>query len=232
MALGEPLDTVIELPPIKELAHHYIEQMKSLQPEGPYYLMGLSFGGIVAYEMAQQLLAQGQQVGILALFDSHIIPDYLSPRPWPQRIKILGQLGFKELWQRLLSKLERWNSQQMVKQLTTDQTSNLAYSPHIHNAEVNCQLIDQYQPQSYPEEVILFQAQDDIYVNHITRLAATEWPAYAKKLKVYEISGNHTGILVEPNVQHLAAYLKVEIDQTLAAQTQQENSTEFITQRS
>jgi len=40
------------------------------QPEGPYYLGGASFGGLVAFEMAQQLHAMGHQVGLLALLDT------------------------------------------------------------------------------------------------------------------------------------------------------------------
>jgi amino acid adenylation domain-containing protein len=59
-----PLFTTIE-----EMAAHYIEAMKTIQPEGPYFLGGWSFGAIVAYEMAQQLLAQGQKVSQLLLLD-------------------------------------------------------------------------------------------------------------------------------------------------------------------
>jgi thioesterase domain-containing protein len=54
---------------LPEVAQHYIQAMRTLQPQGPYYLVGYSFGGIVAFEMAQQLLAQGQSVGLLALLD-------------------------------------------------------------------------------------------------------------------------------------------------------------------
>lgn len=52
------------------MAAQYIEEVKKVQPEGPYYLVGHSFGGIMAYEMAQQLYAQGDTVGLLGLFDS------------------------------------------------------------------------------------------------------------------------------------------------------------------
>jgi thioesterase domain-containing protein len=55
---------------VEDLAAHYIETLKTVQPEGPYILGGWSFGGIVAYEMAQQLVAQGQKVSHLLLLDS------------------------------------------------------------------------------------------------------------------------------------------------------------------
>ena len=55
---------------VEEMASHYIKEICTVQPEGPYLLGGLSFGGIMAYEMAQQLQAQGQKVGLLVLFDT------------------------------------------------------------------------------------------------------------------------------------------------------------------
>jgi amino acid adenylation domain-containing protein len=56
---------------IEEIAAYYLEQVRGLQPQGPYYFGGFCFAGIVAYEMAGQLQAQGEQVGMLALIDSY-----------------------------------------------------------------------------------------------------------------------------------------------------------------
>src|SRR5439155_4504057 len=56
---------------IDEMAAHYLEEIRSLQPEGPYLLGGYCMGGTIAFEMAQQLHAEGQQVGLLALFDTY-----------------------------------------------------------------------------------------------------------------------------------------------------------------
>ena len=49
---------------IPEMAERYIQEIKRVQPEGPYRIGGYSFGGLVAYEMAQQLEAQGRGGGI------------------------------------------------------------------------------------------------------------------------------------------------------------------------
>ncbi|MGK7942437.1 MAG: amino acid adenylation domain-containing protein [Crocosphaera sp.] len=54
---------------VEEMAAHYIQVIRSVQPEGPYRLGGHSFGGRVAFEMAQQLQKQGEVVEILAIFD-------------------------------------------------------------------------------------------------------------------------------------------------------------------
>ena len=56
---------------VEAMAHHYLKEMRALQPDGPYYLLGGSFGGLVAFEMAQQLRAQGREVALLALLDTY-----------------------------------------------------------------------------------------------------------------------------------------------------------------
>jgi thioesterase domain-containing protein len=60
----EPPHTCVE-----EMVAHYIREIRSLQPEGPYYLGGYCFGAIVAFEMAQQLNRQGHEVALLASFN-------------------------------------------------------------------------------------------------------------------------------------------------------------------
>ena len=54
---------------VEDMAAHYIEGIKSVQPKGPYLLGGHSFGGIVAFETAQQLQKQGHEVALLAILD-------------------------------------------------------------------------------------------------------------------------------------------------------------------
>jgi thioesterase domain-containing protein len=56
---------------VKEMAAHYVEEICSLQPEGPYHLCGFSLGGLIAYETAQQLKRQRKSVAVLALLDTN-----------------------------------------------------------------------------------------------------------------------------------------------------------------
>ncbi len=76
---------------ISEMASVYVNEMRDLQPEGPYYLAGLSAGGLIAFEMAQVLQAQGQQVAMLALIDPHA-PGY--PRLLPVVPRLLSLLPY------------------------------------------------------------------------------------------------------------------------------------------
>ena len=59
-----PPDTSVEA-----MAERYIHEIQQRQPTGPYYLAGHCFGGVVAFEMAKQLQAQGQEIGLLAMLD-------------------------------------------------------------------------------------------------------------------------------------------------------------------
>ena len=58
---------------MEEMAAEYVAAVREIQPQGPYLLGGWSAGGLVALEMAQQLLAQGEPIHMLALLDT--IPE-------------------------------------------------------------------------------------------------------------------------------------------------------------
>ncbi|MEI7941245.1 MAG: alpha/beta fold hydrolase, partial [Verrucomicrobiota bacterium] len=63
---------------VEEMAAHYVKEIVSFQPEGPFYLAGYSMGGVIAFEVAQQLQRLGRRVALLALLDSGPI----GATPW------------------------------------------------------------------------------------------------------------------------------------------------------
>jgi acetoacetyl-CoA synthetase len=63
---------------IEEMAHFYLEALKEFQPRGPYILIGYSFGGLVALEMAQRLSEEGSEIGLLVLIDAYPHPGFMS----------------------------------------------------------------------------------------------------------------------------------------------------------
>jgi acetoacetyl-CoA synthetase len=62
------------------MASTYVEVIRLVQPRGPYAIAGYSFGGLVAFEMARRLSAEGERVDTLALIDSYLNPACLSTR--------------------------------------------------------------------------------------------------------------------------------------------------------
>ena len=87
---------------IPSMAAYYVRQMRQVQPQGPYFLGGYSFGGVVAFEMAHQLFAVDQEVALLVLFDSS---DYkIPPRRYPLVERIQSDLqsqGFRLLGEKM-----------------------------------------------------------------------------------------------------------------------------------
>ncbi|MFB9371364.1 non-ribosomal peptide synthetase [Kitasatospora albolonga] len=83
---------------IEEMAKDYLEQLRRVQPEGPYQLLGWSYGGAVAHEMACQLRSAGEEVALLAMLDGYPpIPDQLrewSPEDGTTLAALLGTLGY------------------------------------------------------------------------------------------------------------------------------------------
>jgi nonribosomal peptide synthetase DhbF len=80
---------------LQEMVADYLDQIRTIQPAGPYHLLGWSFGGLVAYSLASHLQFQGEQVALLALLDAYP-PDPEVP---------CDVLGEQELIQELLKDL-------------------------------------------------------------------------------------------------------------------------------
>ncbi|WP_437081354.1 amino acid adenylation domain-containing protein [Streptomyces sp. enrichment culture] len=66
---------------VREMAEDYIRQIRSVRPSGPYHLLGWSFGGVVAHEMAVRLRSEGEQVATLALLDAYPAQGTGTPLP-------------------------------------------------------------------------------------------------------------------------------------------------------
>jgi thioesterase domain-containing protein len=64
---------------IDEIARYNIKVIQSVQPEGPYFLGGMCFGAVVAFEMAHQLINLGQDTAFVGLFDARNIPAQKTP---------------------------------------------------------------------------------------------------------------------------------------------------------
>lgn len=84
------------LPDVRELARLYLNAIRSRQPDGPYRLVGFSFGGVVAYEVAHQLRTLGQEVELLAVLDSD------APGPPVARSRLQATVRKLKLWARRL----------------------------------------------------------------------------------------------------------------------------------
>jgi thioesterase domain-containing protein/acyl carrier protein len=199
---------VLSLPAIEELASHYIDEMRKFQPEGPYFLMGHSFGGVVAYEMAQQLTAKGEMLGLLALFDSYI-SDGGSTRatPW-QVLSNIRRMGGSELLRRAQRKLGKLRAVSREGREKTTKAWASNYTPHVHVAKPTTKLLQAYQPRPSTFPVMLFKS---VTPSVLYKVVPPEvgWRKYALRgLEVEDVpGGDHRTILFEPHVRVLAEKL-------------------------
>ena len=102
---------------VEEMAAYYVRLVREVQPTGPYLLSGPSFGGTVAFEMAQQLLAAGERIGLLALFDT-FGPGYPDYKDLPGRVADHLRHAFRLTWrQRVDYVKERLQSRRQGRDL-------------------------------------------------------------------------------------------------------------------
>jgi amino acid adenylation domain-containing protein len=94
---------------LRALAANYVEQMRALQPVGPYHLAGHSSGGVIAFEIACQLTEMGEQVGLLALLDCDPNVGKLIRRPFQDwnSFKAAVRRAYSELTTTEFTLLER-----------------------------------------------------------------------------------------------------------------------------
>jgi thioesterase domain-containing protein len=112
---------------IEALAAHYIEELRTVQPNGPYFLIGYSWGGLVAYEIAQQLTANGEVVELVALVDT-LLPISYRQSFGDRAVRIISYPPSK-LFQRLKYKLRTKLNKESVKYNMT-----LTFRKWIHGA--------------------------------------------------------------------------------------------------
>src|SRR6201996_3940272 len=95
--IQDPLARRWQVKPRLELsARRYVEELRRIQREGPYHLIGYSFGGVIAYEMARQLLASGERVNFLGLLDTPA-PGYVFPLSARLRMHTANAAQFRRM---------------------------------------------------------------------------------------------------------------------------------------
>ncbi|MCU0546656.1 MAG: condensation domain-containing protein [Oscillatoriaceae cyanobacterium Prado104] len=218
---------------VEQLASHYIEEILTIQPEGPYFLGGLSWGGIVAFEMAQQLLAQNREVGLLVFLDT-ILPGASTPKPFHERLLYHWNQILKHrhnyVLEKLDSKIEKlknrlaihgFHQQKKDASSQDDRKSPNARLKHIATRQAFSEICKKYTPQVYPGRVAIFSASDreDAATSNVP--LELGWDSLVSgSMEIYHVSGDHLSILKEPLVGALGAKLKDALERAQAQSSQ------------
>ncbi|MGL4881809.1 MAG: non-ribosomal peptide synthetase, partial [Waterburya sp.] len=201
---------------IEELVALYIKEIKTVQPQGPYYFGGISFGGMIALEAAQQLLAEGEQVALLALFDTWKSKAYVSH---PLHKKLLIHLRrFAQSGLKYFSQYNRSNKSRKVKaQFQLNLMSNSSGKNNRQLSQVTQTYLkarENYVPKAYSGKITLFKSMETTKMVESGDFdAQLGWGALAAGgLDIIDVPGDHLGILREPCVATLAQELKICLD--------------------
>ncbi len=205
------------------MAAHYLQEIRHIQPTGPYYLGGRSFGGAVAFEMAHQLRAQGEQVALLAMLDTYPLGWHklLSPDEARRYTKEFRQLRIK----RHLANLRQLNAVGKVNYVLgkieykkrkyknwlwrLQKAFGLRAADSLQSGlrdieELNYLAAKKYVPHKYDGQVVFFCAQEEVSADE----TLTGWQhVVAGGVEVVYVPGDHQTMIKEPHVQQLAEQL-------------------------
>jgi thioesterase domain-containing protein/acyl carrier protein len=235
----------IQAPPepfrsIEEMARNYVQAIRTVQPKGPYHLIGYCFGGNVAFEMAQQIRGAGEEVAFLAVMDSGAFPPTNRP-PYPLTAETLRHfsvnfffwfldlLGRKptDNWVRLKRTLGR-----VRKMRETAIRHQRGYAPNLEevinldeypadfrgHAEAHWRAFLEYKPRPYPGHIWVFRVRRQGLLDFEPTLG---WRVLAPEYTHSKIvPGLHDTIFDEPHVQQLAKILKASLHEARAGSPQ------------
>ncbi len=211
---------------VEDMARHYISEMRSFQPEGPYYVCGSSFGGLVAYEVARQLKAQGQEVAFAGLFDTYGqgYPKYPAGTSNFQRnmFRWVRRVQHHARSISLLSGAERWayiqaKSAKAVKLFRRDikkRKNDIAASFYestgralptnlLKTQDAIMEALKSYTYPPYEGDIVLFRAKTQPL--GIIPNPELGWrPLVKGQLEIYEVPGTHGAVTVDPHAPFLA----------------------------
>ena len=211
--LGQPTSDLDTAGPtdVAEVAAGYADEIERVAPTGPLSLMAISLGGVVAFELGQQLLARGRQVDLLALFDA-FGPEAIGTKP-PVRDRLAAHI------ERLTDQPGRYLSDQLDFQgerlRRTKQRLELSVRKRIdartdHQLEVRrfieanvaSQVAYAYEP--YLGQMLVVKAGDDPFAELHIRDRMGWAPVAAGGLDITVAPGQHLSMMAEPNVEAVA----------------------------
>jgi amino acid adenylation domain-containing protein len=218
-----------EIISVEETATRYLQEIRKIQPNGPYLLGGHCYGGVLAFEIAQQLQKQGEKVGLLVVIDA-ILPEIPIESTDSDDAKFLLRIAesiktdnnidfsvpFEEL--RDLPLTEQLNLINKKANFIFSDAEIQDFLRYYKLFKVHVQAMRNYVPQVYPQSITLFRAKEEIIHDFDNPEWDTDDPLLgwgkcsSQTIQVIEVPGDHFSIFVEPHIQELAKHLRICID--------------------
>ncbi len=234
------LDGVREpLGSVEEMAACYLDEIRRIQPRGPHLLGGFSFGGFVAFEMARQLRERGEEVALLALLDvwspihrgrlvlseivatdEAVLDELMAAAArlhGGSPIADVDEIRAVEPPRRLEWALERLLATGAMPPAAREHTRRI-FKIHLSALAV----LRQFVPRVYSGQITMFRAsEEDPWLRELVKhpgLGSPElWSGWqtltSEPLAVVDVPGNHSTMMIEPQVHTLASRLNERLEQ-------------------
>jgi amino acid adenylation domain-containing protein len=198
------------LQPLEQIAADYIRVIQTVQPHGPYHLCGYSFGGLLAYEIARQLAAQGEAIALLAMIDT-----YHTDQPWfcpaPRRARAVMHLQNLQAlpWRGKIRYLQTKVKRRVKSPSTSEPLFHTAYEHYFE------QVAQAYQAQPYGGKALLFKASQDPVERGLVSTLADPYLGWSSLcqggVEVRCLPCHHFSLFEDSTLPQLAAQLQAAL---------------------
>ncbi len=204
---------------VESIAQRYLLEIKRLKPSGPYHLAGFSMGGLVTMEVAQRLVAGGDEVAGVFLFDCYL-PEFFGRFYWdkvftnvrrmlrrglPHLRYMVGQLCTRLTERHFLREISA-----KEKTLTLDDLEELRYLARRHAS-------DDYRPRRFDGQVVLFRAMRRPDIGYVPRDRTLGWRRYLRNLTVHDVDDEHLEMLSGGEVHRIAEIINAQMSASAVA---------------
>lgn len=204
-------ETETTLASIDAMAERYIDEIRSIQPDGPHYLLGWSLGGLVVQEMSRRLAAEGETLGLIAMIDSAVPQlraigtERISAGPFRRFVADLAasanlSLDCREEELDRLSQEERfaWLARQLegFGMPAGDAALKAVYGVF----QAGSKALDSHRPRSADASVLLFAARQR---TDLVRVRG-EWRDLLPGIEIVDMDADHYTIMRSPAIDAIA----------------------------
>lgn len=226
---------------VEEMTADYLKEIRAVQPTGPYHLCGASFGGLIAFEAARQLVAAGETVGTLALFDTYAPRSVLANLATSSPSRLSSLVNRARSIESQLREIKDWKSRvgfvrSKVTKLRKQVKRKIAWTRNQFAIEYNKatgrelppnmmrnhaaiqKAMDDYLPEIYDGNMLLFRASEQPVSAFDQNLG---WGAFVNgKITAVVVKGTHGALTVYPFAKDLAAKLKPLLEEGMSSGAQ------------
>ena len=203
---------------IPRVASRYLQSVRSVQPDGPYYLAGFSFGGLIAFEMARQLQAASAEVALVAMFDSMMVRKISLRRRLECHWNLFREQGYNYLTRKVRCRLDEvfGKTSPLSKRPDGDIPPkddrilpiDIAERENLLD-EVSERASRSYEPERSSGKLLLFRAEDQSFFAETS--PDLGWTPFARNLEIHDVPGNHMGIMKGSSASILAREIQTHL---------------------